>query len=190
MEEKEQVYQPILPPAPEDEKPEEGFVPYCGSEEAELERRHPVNKTLVLIILILLLVFLFGGSLLARQYNYYHAVLSTLQFDYREGEAVYSESIDQPGAKAVALSEEIGNRPVRVNAAMYMFDLNQKLQNIMTEYEYSHSAGEDILKIQTGSENALFMKKFTYRASSEGYQKQSGSGWKDDPNAYVPNLNE
>ena len=190
MAEQEKEYQPILPPPPEDEKPEEGFVPYCGSEEAKLDMPKSNKKIIILIILIAAAVILTGISIISRKYNFYQSALSALQFDYRQGEVIYDESIDHPGSLAKALSEQIGNRPVHVDTTMYLFDLKQTLQNIMTEYAYSHSADESILEVRTGSEKSLFMKHFTYRASSMGYQKKSGSSWKDDPDAYVPKLNE
>ena len=52
MAEQEKEYQPILPPPPEDEKPEEGFVPYCGSEEVKLDMPKSNKKIIILIILI------------------------------------------------------------------------------------------------------------------------------------------
>lgn len=190
MAEQEKEYQPILPPAPDDEKPEEGFVPYCGSDEAETELPKSNKKFVLLISLIIVVVLLAFIMMFARKYNFYQSALNGLQFDYQQGEIVYNESIDSPGSLAASLSEQIGNRPVRVDAAMYLFDQKQNIQNIMTEYSYSHSADESILDVRTGSEKSLFMKHFTYRASSMGYQKKSGSDWKDDPDAYVPKLNE
>ena len=190
MDEKEQVYEPILPPSPEDEKPEEGFVPYCGSDEAELAERKPNKKLILLLILIAVFAALLLISVVARKNNFYHAVLQNLRFDYQEGEAVFDENLEAAGSRARALSEEIGNQNLRIDAAMYMFDEKQELQNIMTEYTYSHNNAEDILEVRTGSENALFMKSFTYRRDGVGYQKKSGSSWKNDPEAYVPKLNE
>ena len=190
MEEKDKIELSILPPAPEDEKPEEGFVPYCGSEEAEAEQRNPKKKMTLFLILVIVLIVIFAGSILARQFNYYHAVLGKLRFDYREGEATYENSADTSGSLAKAISEEIGDRPVRISAAMYMFDEKQKLQNVVAEYDYLHKSDEETLDVHTGSENALFMKSFSYRKSSDGNQKRKGSEWVSDPEAYVPKLNE
>lgn len=186
---KEQVYEPILPP-PEEEKPEEGFVPYCGSEEAESAERNPNRKLILLLVLIAVFAAVILISIVARKNNYYHAVLQNLRFDYQEGEAVFDENPESDGSLARALSEEIGNKNLRIDAAMYMFDEKQNLQNIMTEYTYTHNNAEDVLEVKTGSENALFMKSFTYRRDGVGYQKKSGSTWKADPDAYVPKLNE
>lgn len=186
MDENEKVTLAVLPHPEEDEKPEEGFVPYCGSEESKSAKRHPNVKYIVLIVLaVIVCIGLFG-----RKCNFYHAVLQNLHFDYREGEAIIEETIEGSGNYARALTDEIAGQPIQVQAAMYMFDEKQNLQNIMSEYDYTHNGVEDILDVKTGSENSMFMKHFTYRKSSAGYQKKSGKSWKEDAEAYVPKLNE
>ena len=107
MEEKEKEYQPILPAHPENEQPEEGFVPYCGSEEAENEQRDPKKKLLLLLIMIALLVLIIAVSMVLRKSNYYHTVLRNLRFDYRGGEFVFADSLDDPGERSYALADEI-----------------------------------------------------------------------------------
>lgn len=190
MEENEKSTLLISPDSPADESPEEGFIPYCGSEDAKAAERDPKIKIRILVILVAVLILVFVVSLAAKKNNYYHSVLNNLRFDYREGEATFDTVIDSPGSKARALSEQIAGQQIRVNTAMYLFDEQQKLQNIMTEYDYTHNATEDILDVRTGSENALFTKSFAYRRGSTGYQKRSGGVWEDDAEAYVPKLNE
>ncbi len=188
MDEETKIVLPELPKPPVDEKPEEGFVPYCGT---NAYKRNPKTKLIVLAILSAVLVLIFCISHFAQKNNYYHAVLDTLMFDYRDGEATIDDwSSDEPGMYARALSEQIGNQQIRLNTAMYLFDEQQKLQNYISEYDYTHNANEDILEARTGSEKALFMKSFTYRRTAAGYQKKSGKQWKDDPEAYIPKLNE
>lgn len=190
MEDKDRTGLSILPPPPEDEKPEEGFVPYCASEEAAEQQRNPKKKLIIPLILIVVLILALAVSMIARAFNYYNAVLSKLRFDYREGEGIVSEELNTKGSKAKELSAQIGDRPVHVNAAMYMFDANQKLLDVMSEYDYRHSQQEDILDVHTGSKNSLFMKSFSYRKSPLGNQSKKGSEWVADPDAYVPKLNE
>ena len=192
MKEKETDYLPIVPPPPEDDKPEDGFVPYCGSEEAaEAENQNkPKKKLVLLLILILSLIVVFAVSMVAKQFNFYHAVLSGLQFDYREGEAVLNESPDEEGTRAEALSREIGNGNVSVQTAMYMLDEKWKLQSVVSEYDYSHTAERDILSVRSGTENSLFMNAFSYRKTPLGNQRLKGREWIDDAEAYVPKLNE
>ena len=75
MAEQEKEYQPILPPSPEDEKPEEGFVPYCGSEEADPDMPRSNKKFVLLIVLIIAVVLLafimmFGIGILLSSNSY------------------------------------------------------------------------------------------------------------------------
>ena len=70
---------------------------------------------------------------------------------------------------------------------MFGFD---KIQDLVTEYVYSHNSSEDTLDIQVGSENALFKKSYSYRRNSSGYQIKTGGEWKSDSEAYIPKLNE
>lgn len=190
MEEKEKIELPVLPPAPEDEKPEEGFVPYCGSDEAAEEDPRPKKKLILLLILVAALVLVFVISLAARHFNYYHSVLNRLQFDYREGEGVYEGVDDTGGSLAKALSDQIGDSPVQLHTAMYMFDANQKLINYVSEYDYRHDAEGDTLDVKTGTEKSLFKKSFSYRRTMTGNQKRKGSDWEYNSEAYVPKLNE
>ena len=191
MDEDKKVVLPELPKPPADEKPEEGFVPYCGSKEAKQLERNPNAKLIVLAVLSIITILLFFISHVAQRNNYYQAVLQNLRFDYRNGEASFEDMLtSEPGSRARALSAEIGNQQIRLNTAMYMFDEAQNLQDIVSEYDYTHNVNEDILDVRTGAEKGLFMKSFTYRKSATGYQKKSGREWKDDPEAYIPKLNE
>ena len=190
MAEKDTDYKPIIQPDPEDEKPEEGFVPYCGSEEAAEVDRKPFRKFVLLMILLAAMILVFGISLAAKHFNYYHSVLSGLQFDYREGEGVINPELDEKVSLAETVAQEIGDRDLHIQAAMYLFDENQNLQNVMSEYDYTHSAEEDLLSVRTGSVNSLFRKSFTYRKTMFGNERKKGSGWTIDSEAYVPKLNE
>lgn len=157
MEEKD--YQPILEA---EEQPEEGFVPYCGSEEFA-KRNRPKMYFIILGILAVAAVVGISVLLIGRTFNLYHTVMDTLQFDYRNGEEVTDDLSLEFGGCASALSEQIGRQQVTVDAFMYLYDEDGNLVDAVSEYHNVHNVNEDVLTARSGSKSWAFSQKFEIR---------------------------
>lgn len=157
MEEKD--YQPILE---REEQPEEGFVPYCGSEEAEAHRK-PRLYFVILGIAAVLAVLGLAVLLIGRNFNFYRKTLNTLQFDYRGGESTTSDWTLDKGACAEALSAEIGRQQVTVDAVLYLFGGDSELLGGVSAYHNVHNVNEDVLTARSGSSKWFFTKKTELR---------------------------
>lgn len=157
MEEKD--YQPILEA---EEQPEEGFEPYCGSEEAEKHDR-PRVYFIVLGIMAIVAVVGLAVLLIGRSFNLYHTVMDTLQFDYRDGEELTEDETLEFGACAAALSEQIGRQQITVDSYMYLFEEDSTLVDAVSEYHDVHNVNEDVLTARSGSKDWAFSQKFEIR---------------------------
>lgn len=157
MEEKD--YQPILE---QSEQPEEGFVPYCGSEEADA-RRKPKLYFVILGIAAAIAVLGLAVLLIGRNFNFYRTTLNTLQFDYRGGESTASDWTLDNGACAEAVSAEIGRQQVTLDAVLYLFDADSALIGGVSAYHNVHNVNEDVLTARSGSSKWFFTKKTELR---------------------------
>ncbi|MBR4200441.1 MAG: hypothetical protein IKQ91_04085 [Oscillospiraceae bacterium] len=156
MENKE--YEPII--MPEEESPDDGFVPYCGSAEAEAEEKH--RPRLYFIILTVLGILAVGGFLfllIGRSFNYYHSAINSLQFDYRGGEESTPSDALQKGACAEAVSRSIGDYPVTADMVMYLLNEDAAVSDGISGYHYVHSRVTDDLSVRSGSKSWPFTKK-------------------------------
>lgn len=186
MEEQKDIQIPQPPDTPE--LPEEGFVPYCT--EAEPDAAHKQNRRIrLLIVLIILVAAVSLFSVIGSKFNFYHKTLSTLQFDYRDGETVIEDSTVQIGFLANRLAGQIGQKQTHVQANFYLFDENNNLANAVSAYDYTHSIDKDELSVRSGVKASVISSKMHLRRTANGYEKQSGGSWKPAEDAYIPPLN-
>ena len=159
MEEKD--YTPIVP---EEEQPEEGFVPYCGSDEALAQERKKQKLYHIIVGVIGAIVvcgFLF--LVIGRSFNFYHKTVNTLKFDYRDGETVQPDESLQKGACAEKVSKEIGSRQISADIVMYLMDEKAAMLDGISGYQYQHSPQTDTLSICSGTKSWPFSKKSEIR---------------------------
>lgn len=149
---------PELQAPSEPELPEEGFVPYSSSDEAKAERRSKI-KMRIFGILLLLTVIGFVAILIGRRFNLYQKTMSSLAFDYREGEADVPDDLLTTGGCAKTLRQEIGDKAVSIQAVKYMFDDPSHLSDTVSVYSYVHTASSDEVIIKTGSSGWFMTKK-------------------------------
>ena len=145
-----------LPVSDEPEKPEEGFVPYCGSDEAEAGQKAGRKSKIKMWIFVILLILVTAGFvviLVGRRYNLYHETIGTIRFDYRTGEADVPDDSLEKGGCAKALREEIGDRAVTVDAAMYMFNDKMEISDTVSVYSYVHTKSSDAAVVKSGTAN-------------------------------------
>ncbi len=190
MKEKDEGYAPILEPSDPDEQPEEGFIPYCGSEEAAQTEKRLFSVRHIPFFIAGVLALLVLLNLIGRPFNFYHNMLDGLRFDYTEGEIMDEEPMQKHSSISRSIAETIGNKPVHINACLYVMDEKFQVDSIISEYDYQHETGMDTLISRSGSSGSFFTKTVTYRRDGSGTKKKSGSDWKADPNAFVPNLYE
>lgn len=156
---KEKNYQPILE---DSELPEEGFVPYCGSEEAQSHKRSGLYFK-ILGIAAALAILALAVLLIGRNFNLYHTTMNTLQFDYRGGEISTEDPTLERGACAAALSNSIGRQQVTADVVLYLFDEDRELVDAVSEYHSVHNVNEDVVTARSGSKGWLFSQKFEIR---------------------------
>lgn len=140
------------------EQPEEGFVPYAAEAEAAPNRRFRIG-ILILIVLTVITIILAVVLAVGKQHNYYEKILNSLRFDYRSGEMISEESLPEHGSFAKAVSEQISGKSYTFDAAMYMLDEQNTVQEFAAEYHYEHTPVKDLILSTTGAKGVIFKKK-------------------------------
>lgn len=152
----------LLPKPAEPERPEEGFVPYCGSDEQKAEQKAARKSKIKMWTFVVLLILVIAGFVLifiGRRYNLYNETIHSLKFDYRTGEADVPDESLTKGSCAKALREQIGDKSVSVNAAMYLFDSQTNLADTVSVYSYVHTKSSNSAVVKTGTANWFMTKK-------------------------------
>lgn len=153
----EQEYQPILPPE-ETEQPEDGFVPYCGSEDAG-SRKNPRLFLLIPGILLALAVIFIVVVLVGRNFNFYQKTLQGLKFDYRSGEIVSEGVLPEKGVAAESVAAQIGRKQVTADVAFYLLHEDASVADAVSVYHYVHNVNEDIVSAVSGTKGWIFSSK-------------------------------
>ncbi|GEM_PF-7119672 len=160
--EKKKTILPEPPKSAEPEEPEEGFVPYCGSDEQKAEQKASRKSKIKMWIFVILLILVIAGFILifiGRRYNLYSETINSLKFDYRTGEADVPDESLTKGSCAKVLRDQIGDKSVSVDAAMYLFDDQTQLSDTVSVYSYVHTKNSNSAVVKTGSLNWFMTKK-------------------------------
>jgi len=184
----------ILPPklkSPDKpEQPEEGFVPYV-SEVAEQQDTGKKRKIFLMLSLILLAVVILIAALLLilPRFNRYHKVMKNLSFDYRD-EIPGEQDLETTGQRSIDIAKELTDQPVRVKAACYLLNSEDKSDGTVAEYEYLSSLGLTQLKTVTSAKKSLKSKTKEVRTRGKGYELYDGSDWKPAEKEFIPDLRD
>ena len=177
------------PPKPPEqpEVPEEGFVPYCA--EAEKDGKKPNVKLLVLLLLLLLVIAGVVVISFSRKHNFYQKTMSSLLFDCRNGEQMGTPEEEILISDAETLAAEAPDSQVHIHANLYVFDEQENMEQVVTQYVYSYNTNEEEAYVKMGTPRWFGSKEQHYRyRSDEGFETEKGGKFQKDDNAYFPPL--
>ena len=176
-------------PETEEELP---FVPYAA--EAEAEESVGRKKKIILLIplaVALICVIIVAVMSTMRKNNFYQDALSSLSFDYRQGETVKSDpesglSFDH----AERLAESLKNKAVDITAYSYYLDEKNAISEDIAEYRLTHNGEGDTAQITFCTANAISSETEEIRRTSSGVLVRDGSSWKEVSDISLPQLYE
>ena len=178
----------ILLPPDEPEKPEPGFIPYAA-EAMEAADKKQKRKIVLLVILLVLAIAGFVFAFLAKTQNFYQRTLSSLKFNYLDGEIEGEVDEFSEGELSVALSDQCRGKQVQAEAVLYTFNEEAALLNSLSTYSYSYTPQEQQLNICSGASGWFSKKKSQMRLTAEnGFEMKEKGSWTPQQEGSMPLL--
>lgn len=163
------------------------FVPYASEFHEGKQKAKKMLRLLMITFCAVVAVTLTLAVL--RHQNFYHKAVKQLAFDYREGEAIDTETDVGFGTFSAELAKNMtGN--LSFTARQTLFNMEGKFIPAISDYEYTASGKEQYLTVRTGTENAIFTGGSEQRLTAEGYALKKGSKWETSSEYAFPNYKQ
>ena len=146
------------------------------------------RRLILLLVLVLLFLAIIAFRICSRAFDFYDRECKKLLFDYRQGETVDELTEVENGKRAKNLAEQITDG-VALRAVLLGFTEQGDVSQTISAMDYSRSAGNEKLEVQTGTVDWLFTAKDVFRRQAGGQCEQAkGSSWSSVQEEALPPL--